>query len=404
MLLKLAWRNIWRNKRRSIIVITSVAVGVVATMVYDTLSRGMVFQMLNNQIGAHVSHIQIHRKGFKDNPEAQSYIPDDQAVEKVVRETPGVAHFSERVLTYGLVSSAANSSGVSIIGVDPAQEQFITMIKKNMVAGEYLSGRPNEVVLGKSLAEKLDVGLGERVVAMASAIDGHVGSDVFKVVGTFQTPSSEFDKSSIYIIRPNAQQMLGLGTHVSEFALILNDVNQLDQIREIISRKLGDTYEVLTYPEILPLLVLMINITEQSMVIFYVIVGIALIFGIINTMLMSVFERVHEFGVLKAIGMKDGKMLSMVLFEAFFLGMVGTVIGFGIGYVIYVSLSGSGLNLAVFSEGLRSFGVGAIIYPVLTWDVIADALLVIPFVAVVGAIYPGMRAVRLHPIDAIRYV
>lgn len=404
MLVRLAWRNIWRNKRRSVIILISVAVGVVATILMDTLSRGMVYQMLNNQIGSHVSHIQIHRLGFKDNPAIQSTIPDADSVEFVLAHTNGIAHWSRRVLTYGLISSATSSSGVQIVGIDPAHERNVTTIEKSLTGGRYLSGEPNEAVIGKALAEKLDVALGDRVVAMASAIDGHVGSDVFRVIGIYETVSSEFDKSTIYISRSNAQEMLTLGGRVSEFAMVLSDLGLLDATQTTLEEQLGPRYEVLTYAEVLPILVLAIEVTEQSMVIFYAIIGIALIFGIINTMLMAIFERIHELGVLKAIGMLDRKLVAMVLGEAFFLGMIGTAAGFGLGYLIYLPLSHSGIDLAMFSEGLRSFGVGTTIYPVLTWGVAADALLVIPFIAVLGAVYPAIRAARLGPVEAIRHV
>lgn len=404
MLLKLAWRNVWRNKRRSIIILISVAVGVVATVLMDTLSRGMVYQMLENQVGSHVSHIEIHRAGFNDNPVIQSTVPDASAVEKALQNTPEIAHWSKRVLTYGLVSSATSSSGVQIVGIDPESEQKVTTIHRSLVEGRYLSGSPNEAVIGKSLAEKLGVGLGDRLVAMASAVDGHVGSDLFRVVGLFETVSSEFDKSNIYVSRANAQQMLGLGNKVSEFAMVLSNLDDIDQVKASLQKQLGTEYEVLTYPEILPTLVMMIEVTEQSMIVFYALIGIALIFGIINTMLMAIFERIHELGVLKAIGLLDRKLVAMVLWEAFFLGTIGTAVGFALSYLIYLPMSHTGIDLTIFSDSLRSFGVGTTIYPVLTWGVIADALLVIPIIAVLGALYPAMRAARLGPVEAIRYV
>ncbi|MBI2619729.1 MAG: ABC transporter permease [Ignavibacteriales bacterium] len=404
MIFKLAWRNIWRNKRRSVVVMTSVAVGVIATLLMDTLSRGMIYQMLYNQIGSHVAHLQIHRQGFRDNPIIQNNIPDAAVVERAVSSTPGISHYSSRILTYGLLSSAAASSGVFLIGIDPDQEGQITTIKGSLAAGTYLSGGPNEAVIGQSLAEKLGVGLGDRVVGMASALDGHVGSDVFRIVGLYETLSSEFDKSFIYIARDNAQEMLGVGDLVSEFAIRINDISQLHTIQDRLLEELGEEYEVFTYPEILPFLVLQIDLYEQSMIIFYAIIGIALIFGIINTMLMSVFERIREFGVLKAVGMKDRRLLMMIVLEAFLLGIIGTGIGFIVGYLIYLPLARTGLDLSMFSESLRSWGVGAIIYPVLTWNVIANALLIIPIFAVLGALYPAFRAGRLQPMAAIRYV
>lgn len=404
ILLSLAWRNLWRNTRRSVIVLTSVAIGVVATVILDTLSRGMVFQMLNNQVGSHVTHMQIHRAGFHKNPVIQSTIADPEQIENVLRSDPDIVQYSRRVVTFGLLSSATNSSGVSIVGIDPERERSLTTIRSYIIEGTYLTGAPREIVLGKALAEKLEVGLGDRVVAMASAKDGTMGSELFRVAGLFETFSSEFDKTSIYVPRSSAQTMLALGSEVSEFAMLVTDPDRLTEIAERLRGRLGEEYEVLPYMDLLPFLVLQIELYDQSMVIFYVIVGIALIFGIINTMLMSVFERIKEFGVLKAVGMKNGRILIMVLTEALFLGMLGTVVGFLVGYFVYLPLSTSGLDLSAFSGSLRSFGVGAIIYPVLTAGVITNALIIIPLMAVAGAVYPAVRAMRLEPVHAIRYV
>jgi ABC-type lipoprotein release transport system permease subunit len=379
-------------------------VGVNATLLMDTLSRGMIVQMVDNQIRSHISHIQIHRKGFRDNPVIQATIPDAKRVNEALKNVEGIAFSSPRVLTYGLVSSAANSSGILLVGIDPDREANITSVSKSLQAGRYLSGNPNEAVVGAALAEKLGVGLGDRIVAMASAIDGHVGSDVYRIVGLFETFSSEFDKSTIYVPIASAQSMLAIGEEVSEYVLIVSNMEQLPGIQKTLEERLGDKYEVHSYAQILPILLAIVDMYDQSMAIFYGIIGIALIFGIINTMLMSVFERIHEFGVLKAIGMPDHRLLLMVLLEALHLGIIGTAAGFAIGYILYIPLSHTGIDLRMFSEGLRSFGVGAIIYPVLTWGSVAMALLIIPFISVLGALYPALKAVRLTPVSAIRHV
>jgi putative ABC transport system permease protein len=404
MLFALAYRNIWRNKRRSIIVMTSVAVGVVATMLTDTLSMGMIVQMFENQVGAHVSHIQIHRKGFNENRIIQNYIPDNARVESVLRSDPRIRAFSPRVITFGLLSSASTSSGVSIIGIDHLREKQVTSIERSIIEGSYLDGGMNAIVLGRRLAEKLDIDLGDKVVAMASTLDGHVGSDLFRVVGIYETFSSEFDRTVIYIDIANAQKMLALGGKTSEFAIVTHDKNLALDLKERLARELSEEYEILSYADLLPFLVMQLDMYREYMFIVYAIIGIALFLGIINTMLMSIFERIHEFGVLMAIGLMNSRLFIMILLEAFFLGIIGTVAGFSAGYGIFLILADTGIDLGDFSEGLNSFGVGSVIYPLLTFDVIASALLIIPFVSVLGAIYPAVRAIRLQPMSAIRFV
>jgi ABC-type lipoprotein release transport system permease subunit len=404
MLLKLAWRNIWRNSRRSMIILLSVIVGLVAIVLYDSISIGMIRQMLDNQIGAHVSHIQIHKKGFSDNKIIQNYIPDPEKVESAVKNNPHIQHYCKRVITFGIVSSAISSSGVSLIGIDPEEEEQVTKIKKSIIEGGYLSGKKHEIVIGEKLAEKLEVGVGDKVVAMASALSGNIGSDMFRVVGIYRTFSSEFDKTHIYISLPNAREMLELENNVSEFAIIIDNLDQQQQVKSRLEDALNENYEVLTYKELLPLLVMQVDVYQESIFIFYAIIAVAMIFGIINTMLMSVFERIQEFGVLMAVGMKNRRLFWMILLEAFFLGALGTGIGFVFSYLLYLPLSNSGIDLSAFSDSLTSFGAGTTIYPVLTVESIFSALLIIPFIAVLGAVYPAFKAVRLEPMSAIRYV
>ncbi len=266
--------------------------------------------------------------------------------------------------------------------------------------------------MGKSLAEKLDVGLGDKVVAMASTLKGNVGSDVFRIVGLFETFNSEFDKIYAYIPFENAQRMLGLNDNFSEFALLIDNLDNLNQVEADLEEQLNFdaksasklTYEVLTFKELLPLLVMQVDVYKESIFIFYGIIAVAMIFGIVNTMLMSVFERIREFGVLMAIGMKNKRIFVMVILEALFLGVFGTAIGFLVSYLIYIPLSNTGIDLSMFSDSLKSFGVGTTIYPAMTLEGIMNALFIVPLVTVLGAIYPALKAIRLEPMNAIRYV
>ncbi|PLX32232.1 MAG: ABC transporter permease [Ignavibacteria bacterium] len=404
MILTIAWRNIWRNRRRSLIVLISIVVGVAALMFNDGMSVGMIHQMLENRIGSHVTHIQIHAKGFNDNQVIQNYVPNPALVEQALASTDGIDSWSRRVVTFGLLSSALNSSGGLIIGVDPAQEHEVTTIAESIVEGEYLSGGTHEVVIGRKLAEKLQVGLGDKVVGMASAISGDVGSDLFRVVGIFETVSSEFDKTHMFTALPNAQSMLELEDNILEYAMVVTDIEQVEQVAAELRSKLGPDYEVLTYNTLLPMLVAQLEMYDQMMYVVYVIIGLAMIFGIVNTMLMSVFERIQEFGVLMAIGMKNSILFWMVIFEAAILGVIGTVIGLAIGSASVLIMGSIGLDFSMFAEGLTSFGAGAIIYPKLTLTTITNVSVIIPLTAVLGAVYPAIRAMRLQPVTAIRYV
>ncbi len=404
MLFKIAWRNLWRNRRRSLIVLTSIIVGIAALLLNDALGVGMMDQMLNNQINSYVSHIQIHKKGFNDNKVVRNYMAETGSIEKVLKSSKFVKNYSKRVITFGLLSSPDGSSGVSIVGVEPEKEAKITTIKKHIIKGKYLTGAKSEVVIGKKMAEKLGVELGDKVVAIAAALDGSVSSALFRVSGIYQSFSSDFDKTHIFISLKNAQKMLGLGNKVDEIIMLTDNPEKTLDYKKELETKIDGKYEILAYQDLLPIMMKYIDIYKAWIIVFYVIISIAVIFGIINTMLMSVLERINEIGVLMSIGMKNFKIFIMVLEEALLLGVFGTVIGVIVGLLIYWPFSEIGLNLAMFSEGLDSFGLGSIIYPRLNANVIINSLIIMPFATVLGAVYPAIKAIKLQPTDAMRHV
>ncbi len=402
MISRIAWRNILRNKRRSFILIISIMIGVMAMVLTDGLSVGMMRQMLTNQIGADAGYIQIHKKGYQANPALKNSITDPDVIQAALTKERSSCKVSERLRTFGLVSSAYNSSGVSIVGVLPESEMKETTIYKYVVKGTYLSGKPSEIIISTATAEKLKVELGDKVVIMASRLDGSVGSEACRVIGIFETFDSGFDQAHVYIPLQTAQQMLGTQGRISEFVVNPLDTKQSDLIATQVKSDLPGGYEVLTYEQMLPLLVMQLQLYYETIYIFYAIIAIGLIFGIVNTMLMAVMERTHEFGVDMAIGMSNKKIFTMILTESAYLGIAGTAVGLVAAFCVFIPLSYSGWNLAVFSESLKSLGVGTIVYPILTISSLVNTIVIIPAATVVGAIYPAIRAVKLQPVEAIR--
>lgn len=404
MILKIAWRNIWRNKRRSVIVLSSVVVGIIAAILLDGLTMGMLDQMLSTQINSSIGHIQIHEKGFNNNKTVRNYITGYHIVEESVRNTPEVKNYCKRVITFGLLSSAANSSGVYINGIIPQEEEKVTFIKNSIIEGSYISGEDREIVIGKGLAEKLGVGVGNKVVAMSNTPDGSVGSEVFRITGIYETFSSEFDRINIYIPLKRAQQMLNIGDNIHEIAIITKDADKVASVKGELQSKLPGDFEVLTYFDLLPMLVSMLDLYKAMTWIINLIVGIALIFGIINVMLMAVFERIKEFGVLISVGMNTAKLYMMIVIESLIIGIMGTVLGIALGLLIQLPLSHSGIDLSMFTESLKSYGVGAVIYPATSMVNLVSLFVMIPFISVIAALYPAYKAVKLEPVYAIRHI
>lgn len=405
MLLKVAWRNLNRNKRRSLIIILSAAVGVFALFIYDAISRGMINQMLSNQIDVHLCEIQINKKGFNDDKIVQSYIPNPSKIEEILKSKDFLKSYSKRVISFSILNSAINSVSANIIGVDYHSEPKVTTLSSYIVEGKYLSGIKNEIIISRKMAEKLELGVGDKVVAVASDIEGNVSTNLFNISGIFRSPSSELDQMIVFTNLESLQNLLGLGNNIHQFVIKTNNKDKVIEYRDrLISEIDTNEYEVLAYQDVIPLFVTMLESSKSAMVIIYVIIGIGVLLGIINSMLMSVFERIQEFGVLMSIGMNNAKIFIMIVLEAFLLGAIGTIIGIILAIIAYIPLSIYGLNLSTFSEALQMYGVKNVIYPEIDLGLILNALLVMPIAAILGAIYPSIKAIKLQPTEAMRYV
>lgn len=384
------------------ILILSVMIGTVAVIFTEAFGGGMMQQMLTNQIGADVGYIQIHGKGYQTDPKIENSITDPDRIRGMLAKKRGLLKFTERLITFGLVSSAYNSSGVSIVGIMPNEEQKITTISKCVVKGSYLSVEANQILISSSTAEKLKVGLGDKIVIMASQLDGSVGSEACRICGIYETFNSGFDQTHVYVSVQTAAQMLNVQNRISEFVINPQNPNATAAIADKLEKELPPDYETLTYKDMLPLLVAQIELYNQLLYLVAAIIGIALVFGIIDTMLMAVMERTHEFGVSMAIGMSNKRIFSMVILEAFYLGIIGTVLGLAVSFTGSLFLDNSGINLSAFSASMKSVGIGTTVYPVFNISLMISSVSIIPIISVLGAVYPALRAIRFQPVEAIR--
>ncbi len=410
MLGKIAWRNILRNKRRSLILTVSILVGVFALVLTRTFVRGFMEQMLTNQIGTDAGYIQIHKAGYQADPSIDNSMDSPNLLREFLKGDSTMIQYSERLRTYGLVSSAYNSAGVAIVGIAPDKEKKVTTMFQSIVEGEYLTGESDQIIISTAIAEKLKAEIGDKVVIMASQSDDSVGSEGCRICGIYRTSNSGFDQSHVYVPIQSLRQMLNVRDMVSEFVINPIHRNQMSVVMNILHNQISatsnspDKFEIMSYEEMLPLFVMQLGLYDQIFYVIYGIIAIALIFGIIDVMLMAVLERTHEFGVAMAVGMSTGKIFRMILIEAFFLGIAGTVLGLIIVYFTCVDVSRRGWDLSVFSESLRSWGSSSTIFPILETADFIKAILIIPLVTVIGAVYPAVKAIRLHPVEAIRSV
>ena len=402
MVLRLAWRNAWRNARRTGVVVAAVSIGIAGALLTMALNYGMIFQMVETAIESDLGHLQIHAAGFDANPELSVRLPDGARAEVARLEVEGgVRAFARRVRGEGLVSSPRASAGVRVVAVEPEREARITRIVDSITAGSYLDGDARRVLLGAELARRLEVGVGDKVVLSVQDLSGELTGEALRVGGVFETPSAALDESTLFLRLSEGQALFGLGDAVSEVVAVAHRRSRVGELRDRLAAELGDAAEVRSWEELQPALVYMIDVFDQTSWLIYAAVFVAMAFGIANVLLMTVYERTREIGIMRAIGFGRGRLVATLLAEALVVTSVGLALGFALALGCIAGL-GDGLDLSYFARGLGKFGVGSRIVPVLRPSDFTIPVGVAVVTAALAAAWPAWRAVRLRPAEAVR--
>lgn len=407
ILIKIAWRNIWRNPRRSWVLITAIAVGVFSFLGTVAYIDGFSIQMVESAINLQGGHIQVSGRGYHENPTIRTYVSDVGRVEEAIAQIDNV-RYAPLAVTPGMINSAEQASGVVISGVDPVREAAVTTIATSIVEGAYLSpgGDDHEVVIGAALAERLNVLLGEKVVLMANDLDNEVSAGAYRIVGLFRTNSSDFDKANVYLHLDQARELIGYTPQQASAVTIRLDTG-LDLVETAIGlqRSLGDgDVEVLTWQERSPLLVMMNEMMDMANIFLVVILFTAIAFTLVNSFIMVIFERIREIGIMSANGVRPGQVRLMLYLEAVFIVLLGTVVGGVLAFSLIAWWSAVGLDLSAFAEGLSSFGAASVIYPHVHWGHIFNGFVLIFVMVLLAVLYPAVKASRFGTVEAINYV
>lgn len=402
MLIKIAWRNVWRNGLRSSVVIASIAMGIWAGLFVISVSAGLNEQRTKDALNTYISHVQIHDTMFVKDNNVEFRIEDMDEVRETLSANPDVKSFAERVVLSGMVSSSAGGFGARITGVDPEQEKSVSTMHEKLVDGAYFEGmKRNPVLIGKKLAEKLKVGLRKKIVLTFQKDNGDIITGAFRVVGIYKTSNSKTDEMNVFIRSSDANRLLEENAGYHEVAIISNNLAEIDTIAGTIGASLP-ALSVRSWKEVSPDLG---YADEMMMQMLYIIIGIilmALSFGIINTMLMAVLERKRELGMLMSVGMNKTKVFFMIVVETIFISMVGGPIGVVLGFLTVSHFGSAGIDLSVVGKGLEEFGISTMVYTNLEPMFYLNVTVMVIVAAILSSIYPAIKALQLKPAEAVR--
>lgn len=401
--IKLAIRNIFRNKRRTFIAGFAIGIGLAALIFTDALIIGMEYNMIASATESFMGEGQIHRRGFRGSYDVEETIVDPDQIIRDLKREPMVAHFTSRTLSFAMITSPANVSSVTMVGIDPETERYLSQIDEAIVKGDYFAGDDvRDIVIGSKLAEILEVDVGSRVVlTVAQAHTGDLAQEMFRVSGIYHFNIREMDLAMAFVRLPKAQQMLGLDHGVHEIAIMFKtETFGRDKDDPFWQRYSTDDNEAVPWTVLMPMLAKSIEVSQFATFLVGIILFGVVALGIVNTLFMSMHERMFEFGVLRAVGTRAVAMGRLILFEAGALALLSIILGAILGLIVTYIVMQTGINYT----GIEFAGVTfrKLLYPVLTFKQFVLYPAVVFVFTLLVALYPAAYAARLSPAKAMR--
>ena len=404
IVLRLAWRNLWRNHRRTLIMIAAIVIGAWSMIFMTALMRGMVDDMIADGISVLPGHVQIHHPEYRDDPTIANVIapPTGELLEAL--DGPGVVAWATRVRVPAVISSERDTRGVTLIGIEPDRERDISFVAGDIAEGEFLSSRDDRgLIVGRKLLEKLETGLGKRVVIMSQDQDNEIADRGFRIVGIFESKLAQYEEGFVFAGEAVIQELLGVGDAVSEVAILGTDYRDVENLYRSIEAAAGNGVEVLPWNEIDTYLGSMLAMMDGFVIVFIVVVFLALSFGLVNTLVMAVFERVREIGLMLALGMTPRTILAQIVTESILLLIIGLAIG-NIAAIATIEPLKGGIDVSIVGEGMEMMGASSVLYPALYLKDIVMANLIVIVLGFFASLSPAWRASQYDPIRAITKV
>jgi len=402
MIMLMAWRNIWRNKSRSIIIMFSITLGLLSALSVVSIYKGMMRARVRTVIDKEVGHLQVHHPRFKEDYLAGFILSENTGLENI-KKMPQVKATTSRVVTTGMLSTTTGSAGVTIYGVVPDEEKRISQLDRTIIDGSYFPAEIRDpILIGKKLAKKMKLKVRSKLVLMFTDSTNTMVSAAFRVAAIYESENSTLDERSVYVTREALDKLLNIGTATHEWVVLLHRDEDLDRMTSLIKNMLP-TLQIERWEDLSPETELMVDTVNQYSYIILIIIMLALAFGIVNTMLMAIMERTRELGMLLALGMDKLKIFFLILAETIFLTTAGCPFGLLISWLLIDYFNHKGIDLSVFGdEMMSSFGFSKYVYPEFPFDKVIGMLLIVVATALLSSLLPAIKALRLSPVDALR--
>jgi ABC-type lipoprotein release transport system permease subunit len=402
----IAWKNIWRNKTRSLVLILAIALGLTAGVFSSAVMQGTGDQRIREAVNRETAHLQVHNPKYLEDYKIEFILPPTKTkLEEALDTMKEVQAWSSRIRIQAMASSANAGTGVIIYGIDPGKETKVTEIHSLICdsCGDYFGpARGNPIVIGRKLAEKLKIRLHSKIVLTFQDIQGNLTGAAFRVMGMYHTCNSVFDEMTVFVRKDALALLVGLDPKEDhEIAILLHDTKKVPEVQQHLKRMFTGML-IQSWQEIDPLVGILDGLMDLWLYLFMGIILAALGFGIINTMLMAILERTRELGMLTAIGMNKSRVFRMIILESVYISLIGGIIGMILGYLLTLWTGYIGINLGSFAKGFEKIGYSPIMYPALDimFFIILTCMVIIT--GILASCYPAIKALKLKPAEAVR--
>lgn len=406
---KMAWRNIWRNPRRTLLTIAAIAFASLLLVFMLSFQLGCYETMINTSVKISTGHLQVQAKGYLEDKKMRLVIKDPNQVASVLETIDGIDAYTFRANGFSLVSSDKRTYGVVVTGIDPEREAGVSTIKSLIRTGRYLNADDTyAVLLGEHLSRNLKVEINDELTVLGQGRDGSIAAAVLTVTGIFDSGIDEFDRNIILMGLAGFQEVFSMGKSVHEAIIMADSLRDVAMVQQEIQNHFlttGDTkLAVPDWMEIMPGLLQGIQMDLFSGIMMYIILIVVVAFSIFNTFLMAIFERTREFGVMMAIGTTPSRITKLVMFESICMTLVGILLGILGGSLITLYFQKYGISIAGTEDIFKEYGIPDRLYPRLSLISGTAGPLVVFLITFVSSVFPALKIRKLKPVDAMNTV
>ena len=400
--LRICWRNLWRNRRRTWLTAGGIAFSVFLVASIMAMQVGIYGTMIENATSLMSGHIQVQTAEFVGDSRFEDTIDDIGDVLGIIRSTPGVMSATARVEAFALLSVGERSFGAQVLGLDIDAEAETVRLVKMIASGRNIID-PDDAVLGTALARNLGVGIGDEVVVLGSGKEGGIAAMVVNVVGLLETGISDLDRVLIFASISSVQEAFGLSDEAHTIAVRTSDLERSAEIAVRLGERLPKHLLVRNWELVMAEVAQSIELDRVGGRFMYGLIMMLVVFSVVNSFIMTVFERTREFGMLRAIGMRPIKIIVMVQWEALFVCLVGIAVGLGLAVVLIVVLMDAGIYLGEQAQEYGAqFYLPERLYPGISTEVLLTGPIVLLIGTQIAAFLPALRIRRLQPVEALR--